>query len=83
MGSGDEPALELSRETAAYSGVNGRREDSADSRGCSGAAGEPEGGRKLLVYARKTDASRYLDHWLGKYGSLEDIQQLAGEFASD
>lgn len=41
------------------------------------------GGRKLLVYARKTDASRYLDHWLGKYGSLEDIQHLAREFASD
>lgn len=39
------------------------------------------GGRKLAVYAAKTDASRYLDHWLGKYGSVEEIQQLAGEFA--
>ena len=41
------------------------------------------GGRKLSVYAGKTDASRYLDHWLGKYGTLEDIQRLAGEFASE
>ena len=38
MGSGDEPALELSRETAAYSGVNGRREDSADRSQLSGFA---------------------------------------------
>ena len=52
MGSGDEPALEPPRETAAQSGVNGRREDSADSRGCSGAAGEPEGGRKPRLSMR-------------------------------
>lgn len=34
------------------------------------------GSRRASVYAASGDASEYLDSWLGKYGSLEDIQKL-------
>ncbi|MDO4276889.1 MAG: LicD family protein [Eubacteriales bacterium] len=34
------------------------------------------GSRKASVYAAGGDASEYLDSWLGKYGSIEDIYKL-------
>lgn len=38
-----------------------------------------EGAKKAETYAKKTDASEYLDFWLGKYGSLEDLQKIIKE----
>ena len=35
-----------------------------------------EGSRRAAVYAKAGDASDYLDQWRGKYGSIEDVQQL-------
>ena len=35
-----------------------------------------EGSRRASVYAKAGDASDFLDQWLGKYGSVEEIQQL-------
>lgn len=35
-----------------------------------------EGGKKVGVYAQKTDASEYLNKWLGRYGSTEELQQF-------
>ena len=31
------------------------------------------------VYAKAGDASEFLNQWLGKYGSIEEIQQLVKE----
>lgn len=36
-----------------------------------------EGDQKARIYAARTDASEYLDQWLGKYGSVEEIRELA------
>lgn len=36
-----------------------------------------EGDQKARIYAAKTDAAEYLDQWLDKYGSVEEIQALA------
>lgn len=35
-----------------------------------------EGSKKAASYARRTDASDFLNDWLDKYGSIEDIQKL-------
>ena len=35
-----------------------------------------EGAQKAASYAKATDASEYLDLWLGKYGSIEELQEL-------
>ena len=35
-----------------------------------------EGSRRAAVYAKAGDASDYLDQWLGRYGSIEELQQL-------
>ncbi len=35
-----------------------------------------EGAKKAASYAKATDASEYLDLWLGKYGSIEELQEL-------
>ncbi len=37
------------------------------------------GGRKAAALARKKDASEYLDHWLGKYESIEVLQALVAK----
>ena len=34
------------------------------------------GSRRAAVYAKAGDASDYLDQWLGRYGSTEELQQL-------
>ena len=34
------------------------------------------GSRRACVYAKKCDASRFLDNWLGKYGDISDILEL-------
>lgn len=34
------------------------------------------GGRRASVYAQNGDAGEFLDSWLGKYGTLEDIREL-------
>lgn len=36
-----------------------------------------QGSKRACVYAKKADASAFLDNWLGKYGSLEEIDKLA------
>ena len=38
-----------------------------------------EGSKRAAVYAKAGDASEFLNHWLGKYGSIEEIQQLVKE----
>ena len=35
------------------------------------------GSKKAAVYGKKTDVTEYLDFWLDKYESLENIRQLA------
>ena len=35
-----------------------------------------EGGKRASVYAKGRDASDYLDQWLGKYGSIEELKEL-------
>lgn len=42
-----------------------------------------EGGKKARIYAEKTDVSEYLDQWLGKYGSVEEIRNLARKALSE
>ena len=34
-----------------------------------------EGSKRAAVYAKAGDASEFLNQWLGKYGSIEEIQQ--------
>lgn len=34
------------------------------------------GGRKASLYAKRGDAVEFLDNWLGKYGSIEEIKAL-------
>ncbi|HIZ21352.1 MAG TPA: LicD family protein [Candidatus Blautia faecigallinarum] len=36
------------------------------------------GGRKLSQYAKRGDASEFMDAWLKKYGSIEELKQLVG-----
>ena len=36
-----------------------------------------EGSKRAAVYAKAGDASEFLNQWLGNYGSIEEIQQLA------
>ena len=38
-----------------------------------------EGSKRAAVYAKAGDASEFLNQWLGKYGSIEEIQQLVKE----
>ena len=38
-----------------------------------------EGSKRAAVYAKAGDASELLNQWLGKYGSIEEIQQLVKE----
>lgn len=38
-----------------------------------------EGSKRAAVYAKAGDASEVLNQWLGKYGSIEEIQQLVKE----
>ena len=38
-----------------------------------------EGSKRAAVYAKAGDASEFLHQWLGKYGSIEEIQQLVKE----
>ncbi len=38
-----------------------------------------EGSKRAAVYANAGDASEFLNQWLGKYGSIEEIQQLVKE----
>ena len=38
-----------------------------------------EGSKRAAVYAKAGDASEFLTQWLGKYGSIEEIQQLVIE----
>lgn len=38
-----------------------------------------EGSKRAAVYAKAGDASEFLKQWLGKYGSIEEIQQLVKE----
>ena len=38
-----------------------------------------EGSKRAAVYAKAGDASEFLNKWLGKYGSIEEIQQLVKE----
>ena len=38
-----------------------------------------EGSKRAAVYAIAGDASEFLNQWLGKYGSIEGIQQLVKE----
>ena len=38
-----------------------------------------EGSKRAAVYAKVGDASEFLNQWLGKYGSIEEIQQLVKE----
>lgn len=38
-----------------------------------------EGSKRAAVYAKEGDASEFLNQWLGKYGSIEEIQQLVKE----
>lgn len=38
-----------------------------------------EGSKRAAVYAKSGDASEFLNQWLGKYGSIEEIQQLVKE----
>ncbi len=40
------------------------------------------GSRKAVQYASASDAGAYLDHWLGRYGSLEEIKKLSKELVS-
>ena len=35
-----------------------------------------QGSRAAAAYAKKTDASGYMDAWLGKYGSQEELREL-------
>lgn len=37
------------------------------------------GSRQAASFAKKTDITEVLNHWLDKYGSLEDIQNLAAK----
>lgn len=38
-----------------------------------------EGSKRAAVYAKAGDASEFLNQWLEKYGSIEEIQQLVKE----
>lgn len=38
-----------------------------------------EGSKRAAVYAKAGDASEFLNQWFGKYGSIEEIQQLVKE----
>lgn len=38
-----------------------------------------EGSKRAAVYAKAGDVSEFLNQWLGKYGSIEEIQQLVKE----
>ena len=38
-----------------------------------------EGSKRAAVYAKAGDASEFLNQWLRKYGSIEEIQQLVKE----
>ena len=38
-----------------------------------------EGSKRAAVFANAGDASEFLNQWLGKYGSIEEIQQLVKE----
>lgn len=38
-----------------------------------------ENGRKTAIYAKAGDAAEYLDQWLGRYGSVEELQALVKE----
>ena len=38
-----------------------------------------EGSKRAAVYAKAGDDSEFLNQWLGKYGSIEEIQQLVKE----
>lgn len=38
-----------------------------------------EGSKRVAVYAKAGGASEFLNQWLGKYGSIEEIQQLVKE----
>ena len=38
-----------------------------------------EGSKRAAVYAKAGDASEFLNQWRGKYGSIEEIQQLVKE----
>ena len=38
-----------------------------------------EGSKRAAVYAKAGDAPEFLNQWLGKYGSIEEIQQLVKE----
>ena len=42
-----------------------------------------EGSKRAAAYAKVLDASEYLDHWLGRYGSTEELQQLVKELAGN
>lgn len=42
-----------------------------------------EGGKRAAAYARVTDASEYLDRWLGRYKSTEELQQLVKALAEN
>jgi lipopolysaccharide cholinephosphotransferase len=35
-----------------------------------------KGSTKAVVYARRADGMEFMNHWLDKYGSIEDIQRL-------
>lgn len=39
-----------------------------------------EGSKRATSYARRTDATDFLNDWLDKYGTIEDIQELARKF---
>ena len=38
-----------------------------------------EGSRKSSIYAKAGDASDFMDLWLKKYGSIEELQQFVKE----
>lgn len=38
-----------------------------------------QGSRRVAVYAKKSDAAPFMDSWLGKYGTLEDISRIVKE----
>lgn len=35
-----------------------------------------QGSKRASVYAKKSDAAAFLDNWLGKYGTLEDVSRM-------
>ena len=42
-----------------------------------------EGSKRAAAYAKVLDASEYLDRWLGRYGSTEELQLLVKELAGN